>query len=121
MKSLAASFVVTIGILTFLAHAAATDPKPIKISVSPMISFAPTRLEIRVRVHPGEDDRWVSVQTDNGEFSRRSDWTIEGDRPLYSFAWRDVPAGDYTIVASIGGARLHASDTVSVIVRGLGP
>jgi hypothetical protein len=115
MKSVAASAFVTFAILATLAHAVFNDPKPILLTVRPQIAFAPTDLQISVRVHPGESDRWISVQADSGEFSRRSDWTIEGDRVLYSFVWKDIPAGDYTIVASLGG---RAFDRASVIVQG---
>ena len=120
MKPLLASFVVTLWFLAMLAHAVVNDPKPITLRVSPLISFAPTNLEISVRVRAGANDRWVSVQADSGEFSRRSDWTIEGDRVLYSFTWRDVPAGEYLVVAAIGSTDVRATDRVSVIVRGLG-
>lgn len=121
MKPLIASAFVAFSILAVLAHAVINDPKPIQLTVRPLITFAPADLQIRVRVHPGEEDRWISVQADSGEFSRRSEWTIEGDRPLYSFFWKDVPAGEYIVVASIGGTGLRASDRATVIVRGLGP
>lgn len=119
MKPVVASAFVAFSILAVLAHAVVNDPKPIQLTVRPMIAFAPTDLQIRVRVHPGDDDRWISVQADSGEFSRRSDWTIEGDRPLYSFWWKDIPAGEYEVTAIIGGTTVHASDRVTVIVRGL--
>ena len=121
MKPLAASLVVTIYALVFLAHAAITDPKPIALKVRPLIAFAPTDVYLQVRVHPTPDDRWISVVMDSGEFSRRSDWTIEGDRTLYSFWWKDVPAGEYQLDARLGNSGgITASDRVSILVQGRG-
>lgn len=120
MKALAACFVVTLTILTALAHLVAHDPKPIQLTVRPMVAFAPTDVQIKVRVHPEPDDRWIVVQTDSGEFARSSYWSIEGDRPLYSFWWTSVPAGSYEIVALLGhGSTVRASDRVSILVQGM--
>jgi hypothetical protein len=107
-------------VLAFLGHAVLTEPKPIALKVRPLIAFAPTDVFLQVRVVPSGDDRWISVVMDSGEFSRRSDWTIEGDRPLYSFWWKDVPAGDYEIVARIGhGDTITASDRLTIKVQGM--
>ncbi len=111
---------VTMWVLATLTHLVITGPKPLQLTVRPLISFAPVNLEIRVRVHAEEADRWISVRTDSGEFSRRSDWTIEPDRVLYSFWWRDLPKGEYVVVATVGhGDVVRASDRVSITVQGM--
>ena len=110
---------VTFWTILTLAHLAVSAPQPIAISVSPRIGFAPANLSIQVRVHPSPDDRWIDVQTDGGEFARRSQWTIEPDRTLYRVDWRALPAGDYDIVARLGhGDQVSGSDRVSVQLMG---
>lgn len=110
---------VTLWVLATLAHAV-MDQKPLTLTVRPLISFAPTNLEIRVRVRPELSDRYISVRTDSGAFSRRSEWEITSDQPLYVVRWTDLPAGEYVIYATMGsGNTVRAADRVSVIVRGL--
>lgn len=122
MKALVACFVVALSVLAGLAHLVVTDPKPLHLTVRPLISFAPTNVEIKVRVHADTEDRWISVQADSGEFARRSDWTIEGDRVLYVVSWRDLPAGEYDITASIGhGDQIRAQDRAHIVVNGFWP
>lgn len=112
---------MTVGFLLFLVHAGLSSPKPIALKVRPLIAFAPTDVFLQVRVHPAESDRWISVVADSGEFRRSSDWTIEGDRTLYSYWWKDIPAGDYEIVARMGyGNTITASDRLTIKVQGRG-
>jgi hypothetical protein len=113
---------VTSWAILSLAHLAISAPKPIEIHVSPRLAFAPASVTIQVRVHPSPDDRWIDVQTDGGEFARRSQWTIEPDRTLYRVDWRALPAGDYDIVARVGhGDQVSGSDRVSVQLMGMQP
>jgi hypothetical protein len=116
---LACCLFVTMWAIFFLLHMAVSAPQPIAISVSPRLAFAPANLSIQVRVHPSPDDRWIDVQTDGGEFARRSQWSIEPSRTLYRVDWRDVPAGDYAILARLGhGDQVSGSDRVSVQLMG---
>lgn len=120
MRVVAICFVLTVFALCTLTHAAIHDPKPrpIHVIVTPAISFAPTTLTVRVRVQPIPDDRWIMVVLDGEDFYRRSDFTIEGDRALYSWDWKDVPAGDYIVSAAIGSAQARSSDRAQVLVQG---
>lgn len=110
---------VTFSVLAVLAHVAIADARAIRLTVTPQVSFAPSRWAIQVRVHPVPEDRWISVQTDNGEFSRMSAFTIEGDRLLYTVDWRSIPQGDYTVIAAIGhGDTVRADDRLHATVSG---
>lgn len=116
----AACLVTTVAILFTLLHFAVAAPKPIQLSISPRIAFAPATLAIRVRVHPNEQDRWILVVADGENYSRLSEWQIEGDRALYSFVWPNVGAGEYDVVARIGhGEIVSGTDRLSVQVTGL--
>jgi hypothetical protein len=116
---LAATIFVTMWAIFYLMHIVQAAPKSIAISVSPRLAFAPANLSIQVRVHPSPDDRWIDVQTDGGDFARRSAWSIEPSRTLYRVDWRAVPAGDYAIVARLGhGDVISGSDRVSVQLMG---
>jgi hypothetical protein len=110
---------MTLWLVLSLAHAALTAPKPIELAVSPRIGFAPATLAIRVRVHPGQQDRWITVMTDGENYSRLSEWTIEPDRTLYSFMWPNVGPGEYDVLARIGhGDVVSGSDRISVQIQG---
>lgn len=109
---------VTFWTICALAHAAA-EAKPIQLQISPRIAFAPADLNIQVRVHASPDDRWIDVQTDGGEFARRSAWSIEPDRTLYIVNWRSLPAGEYDVIARLGHADIiSGSDRMSVQIQG---
>jgi hypothetical protein len=105
-------------VLALLAHAALVDARTraLTLKVSPTISFAPAQLAILVRLQPNPDDRWLTVGMDDGNYRRVSAFTIEGDRVLYRLDWRDVPAGDYVLVAAVGATTERAHDSVRVII-----
>lgn len=111
----AACLTATVLFLLLLAHIT-IGAKPVELMVTPRLSIAPHQtLQIRVRVQPLATDRWLTVQMDDGDYRRESTWEPDVNRKLYSFEWRDVPAGAYDIVAAIGaGASPRASDRVSV-------
>lgn len=78
----------------------------LSLRVTPMISFAPATLELRVHFDPTETDRQVRVILESGDFYRSSTWDIEPGQRKRLEVWtlRDVPAGDYQAVAMIGRA-----------------
>lgn len=119
MKIIPLCVLVTVAVLALLAHAAVTDARAIRLTIRPLVSFAPSTWAIQVRVHPESSDRWISVWTDNGDFSRLSAFTIEGDRTVYSVDWRSVPEGTYVVQAAIGhGDVTRAQDRQQVTVQG---
>jgi len=103
---------LTVWVLFSLFHAAINDAKdrPITISVRPRIAFAPADLSIFIRLIPQSSDRTVRVWTDGLNYSRSSEWSIEGERAPKAFTvdWQRVFAGDYDLIASV-------SDSMHVI------
>lgn len=111
---------ILFALLAFLAD----GPKPLQLRVRPTLAFAPSSLSVEIRVQPIASDRVLLVTADNGEdFLRSSGWTLEGANgpKLYSWFWRDVPAGEYAIVAGIGNGRewrATARQTVTLLSGG---
>lgn len=75
--------------------------EPVKIAVSPVHSFAPSLVRIRVRVEPNTENRMLQVIADGDEFYRRTDVQLEGDHSpaTTQMELRDVPGGEYEIKA----------------------
>lgn len=72
------------------------------LNVTPNVGFAPATLRIKVQVTPQADNRLVRVVLDNGEYFRSTDIQLDGEatpRTQSVFEFRDVPAGDYEMVA----------------------
>lgn len=111
----AACLTATVLMLLLLAHLAIGN-KAIELAVSPRLAVqGPVTLSLRVRVHAEPQDRWITVQMDDGDFRRESTWAPDPNRTLYTFNWRDVPGGDYEVVAAIGDAEhVRATDRQSV-------
>lgn len=120
MKIVPICALVTMFVLMWLLHVAVAEVKPLQLKVTPAVSFAPTRLQIQVRLQPDAADRWISVGMDNGEYRRTSGFTIEPDRKLYTVSWSSVPAGEYVVRAAVGqGTQTRATDSARVIVSGM--
>lgn len=112
---LAACALTTILVLLTLAHFALSDPKPLTLTVRPTAAMAPATLELHLRVHAVPADAWITVQMDDGSFRRESTWQPDPDRTLYTWSWRDVPAGNFEVTAAIGsGSTPRAVDRVAV-------
>lgn len=91
-----------------LLVASVIAPDPISLRVSPRVAMAPVTLTISVRVIPIASDREVYLTVDGPDYYRESAWLVESEpgRP-HTYDWiqyRDVPAGDYYVVATIGPA-----------------
>jgi len=115
---------ITCLVLLTLFHAAVNDAKdrPLTISVRPRIAFAPADLTIFIRLIPQSSDRTVRVWTDGLNYSRSSEWTIEGEQAPKAFTvdWRRVfPGDDYDIVASVSDSLhvIRASAVQRVILQ----
>lgn len=85
----------------------ADDHPALHLKVRPTIAFAPSSLYVEIRLHPITSDRVVAVTADGPEFFRSSAWTVEGTHAakLFSWVWRDAPAGEYGVRAQIGNGR----------------
>ncbi len=95
--------------------------EPLSMAVSPLQSFAPTNLTIRLHVQSAAVNRALEVVAESGEYYRSSSIQLDGsDAPrTISFEFRDVPGGDYnilgTLISSAGKARASVRQHVLVI------
>jgi hypothetical protein len=95
--------------------------EPVSMTVSPLQSFAPANLTIRLQVEPDAANRALEVVAESGEYYRSSSIQLEGsDAPrTISFEFRDVPGGNYdvrgTLISSAGKARGAVRQHVIVI------
>lgn len=95
--------------------------EPVSMAVSPLQSFAPADLTIRLRVEPDAANRTLEVVAESGEYYRSSSIQLDGsDAPrTISIEFRDVPGGNYdvrgTLISSAGKARAAVRQHVTVI------
>jgi hypothetical protein len=91
------------------------------IAVSPLQSFAPTNLMVRVRVAPDEANRALEVSADSGEYYRSSRIPLDGkDAPrTITLEFQRLPGGEYEIrgalIDSADHARAFAREQVTVV------
>jgi hypothetical protein len=76
-----------------------TARQPLTMSVSPMQSFGPTTLTVRVHVEPSADNRILEVVVESDEYYRSSRVPLEGqDAPrTTSLELRNLPSGTYEV------------------------
>jgi len=94
------------------------------LAVSPAQSFAPSTVRIRARVEPSAENRALAVIADSGEFYRRSDMQLDGDRApaTIMFEFPSLPEGEYNVLGVLvdgaGRERASASTAIRVISSG---
>ena len=114
---------VQLGVCGLLLSIASTvnSGERLTIAVSPMHSFAPTTLTVRVHVTPDAANRAVEVAADSDTYYRSSRIQLDGkDAPTtIVLEFRDVPGGDYEVSAilidSAGQGRASVRQRVQVI------
>ena len=95
--------------------------EPMSMAVSPVQSFAPTNLTIRVHLEPDAANRGLEVVAESGAYYRSSRMQIDGaEAPrTISFEIRNVPGGDYDVrgalINSAGKERAAVHKHVIVI------
>jgi hypothetical protein len=110
--------------LLFPSAASLNATEPLSMAVSPLQSFAPTNLTIRLHVEPDAVNRALEVVAESGEYYRSSSVQLDGsDAPrTISFEFRDVPGGNYdvrgTLINSAGKARAAVRQHVHVLDPG---
>ena len=69
------------------------------MAVSPVQSFAPTNLTIRIHVETDAGNRALEVVADSGNYYRSSRMQLEGaEAPrTISLEFRNLPGGDYDV------------------------
>jgi hypothetical protein len=97
---------------------------PLTMAVSPMRSFAPTNLTIRVHVEPDADNRALDVVAESGEYYGSSRIQLDGVQAprTISLEMRNLPGGDYDVrvalINSAGRERTAVSKQIAVIAFG---
>jgi hypothetical protein len=77
--------------------------KPLTMAVSPMQSFAPTNLTIRVHVEPDAENRALEVVAESGDYYRSSRIQLDGaEAPrTITLEIRNLPGGDYDVQGAL--------------------
>jgi hypothetical protein len=95
--------------------------EPLTMAVSPMQSFAPTNLTVRIHVEPDASNRALEVVTESGGYYRSSRVQLDGaeaPRTIW-LEMRNVPGGDYevrgTLIDSVGRQRTLVRTRVIVL------
>jgi hypothetical protein len=85
------------------------------MSVSPVQSFAPTNLTIRIRVTSDADNRALELVADSGEYFRSSRVQLDGaDAPrTVSVEMRNLPGGTY----DVRGILINSAGQTRAVVR----
>ena len=107
----------------FLSSAVFVTAKdPLTMAVSPVQSFAPTNLTIRVHVEPDADNRALEVVAESGEYYRSSCIQLDGvDTPrTISLEMRNLPGGDYDVRSALINSTGRERAAVRAQVRVLG-
>lgn len=88
---------------------------PLTMVVSPVRSFAPMNLTIRVQVEPDADNRALEVVTESGDYYRSSRIQLDGaEAPrTISLEIRNLPSGDY----EVRGALINSAGRERTVVR----
>jgi hypothetical protein len=89
--------------LFLLSAVFAAAKEPLTMAVSPLQSFAPTNLTIRVRVEPDADNRALEVVAESGDYYRSSRIQLDGaEAPrTISLEIRNLPGGDYDVRSAL--------------------
>lgn len=109
-----------VGVL-FAATLTVNAGERLTIAVSPLQSFAPTNLIVRVHVAPDDANRALEITADSGEYYRSSRMPLDGkDAPrTITSELRSLPGGEYDVgvvlIDSTGHARAFAHQPVRIL------
>jgi hypothetical protein len=112
--------------LLLIAPTPAGSHESLTLQVSPRSSFAPSNLQVLVRLAPDDDNRSITIEADSEEFFRSSQIPLEGRHAPRSVlvAFRALPGGEYRVTASVFGSRgdrrARAQQRVIVLSNGVG-
>jgi hypothetical protein len=95
----------------------------LQILVSPTVSFAPSTLNVKIRVEPRPENRLLVWSLIGGEFATESRRQLEGEASPKTFfmpQWKDVPPGTYVAVATVYSSTMQVLQraTANVVVKG---
>lgn len=95
--------------------------EPLRLAVTPVHSFAPATVNIRVRIEPSAENRTLAIVADGANFYRSSEMPLEGDQaPTHvELRFSNLPGGDYVISAvltdRLGHQRAIVHESATVI------
>lgn len=94
---------IFVAAVLFSSAAALNANEPLSMAVSPVQSFGPANLTIRLHVEPNPVNRALVVVADSGDDYRSSSLQLDGvEAPrTISFEFRNVPSGDYDVRGSL--------------------
>jgi hypothetical protein len=99
-----------------LAAAARADVgERLTMALSPVQSFGPTTLTVRVHVKPDAENRALEVVAESGDYYRSSRIQLDGNDAPQTIVveLRSLPGGDY----EVRGALVDGSGRVRALVR----
>jgi hypothetical protein len=95
--------------LVALTTVSASGVEPLRISVSPAHSFAPTNLSVRARIVPNAENRILEIVAESVDFYRSSQIPLEGERSPSTFIlqFRGLTGGEYVVSAFLTDGQGH--------------
>jgi hypothetical protein len=106
--------------LVAIAHPlGASDP--VKISVTPAYSFAPSNLRVVVKLERSTENRAIEIFAESEDFYRSSEFSLDGEQSpaIFELNVHDAPGGTYRVAAvlkdSAGRPRASAEKEVTVM------
>lgn len=89
--------------------------EPLTMAVSPVQSFAPTNLAIRVHVEPDAGNRALEIVADSGAYYRSSRIQLDGAEAARTIVLeiRNLPGGEY----DVRGALIDSTGRERAVVR----
>ena len=112
---------VLCGAALFLATGSLSADAPLSMRVSTRVAIQPVDVVIHTFAARNADNRAIQVVVESSDFYSSSEMTLDGDRAPLSkeFRFRELPSGDYTVIATLigrgGKPRATATDEVRVI------
>ena len=94
----------------------------LSLQVTPNVSNAPCNLIVQAMVARDEENRWLVVEADSGDFYRSSSIQLDGaNAPVVTeFRFNNLPSGTYEVVATLRdelGDETSARKTLIVLSR----
>lgn len=95
--------------------------EPLRIRVSPAVSFAPACVRIHTTIEADQNNRAVEIAANSEDFYRSSRIQLEGDKAARTniFEFPGLPEGEYEVTATLFGSdgrpRGQVRQTVSVV------
>ena len=110
--------------LLSLTTISATGDEHLRMAVSPLMSFAPSNLTIRMRLAASDENRTLDIVAESADFYRSSQIPLEGERApeVITVEFRDLPSGEYEVSGVLtdraGERRAIARQRVKVVAAG---